>query len=165
MVKLCISSRHELRLISLDNVMAIEADGNYCDFIFRDGTRRSELSCLSAFERSITDNYAKTGEACPFCRVGRSLLVNTDFVRSVNLRTGRIAFASEIIQPIAMSQLQLRRLKDFIDRGTSRANNPYKASHKDIHTEKIKLRNNVRLIPRMIQTARHNVQTIRLHIV
>ena len=124
MVKLCISTRHELRLIPLDKVLIIEADGNYCNFTYVDGSRRYELSCLSFFEQNIKVMYSEAGINSPFCRLGRSYLVNTDFVRSVNLRTLHIEFSSDAVPYIMLSQRLLSRLKNFID-------NQYRSVHSE----------------------------------
>lgn len=115
-MKLCISSRHELRLITLDNVLIIEADGNYSSFVFVDGTHRSELSCISVFEKNIEILYSDECKINPFCRLGRSLLINTDFVKSINLRTGRLVFSSDAVPFMILSHRLLKRLKVFIDK-------------------------------------------------
>lgn len=116
MIKLCINLRHELRIIPLDSVVAVRAGGNYSDFFFTDGTVRTELSCLSVFASQITSTYAAAETPCPFFRLGRSLIVNTDYVESVNLRTRRVTFSTSSVQAVTASTDSLRELKELMSK-------------------------------------------------
>ena len=114
-MKLCINSRHELRLIELDEVVYIEASGNYSDFHFVNGSIRSELSCLSDYEQTITRLYAAADEK-PFLRFGRSYLMNTSLISAVNVNKQTVSFCAENIPPIRLSKEASRQLKDLLTR-------------------------------------------------
>ncbi len=114
-MKLCIDSRHELRIVPLDRVVMIKADGNYCDFFFSDGTLRTELSCLSLFENRIHQLYNESARLSnPFYRLGRSYLVNMDYVTAINLRTRRLLFHTSAVPGISAPREALQALKKHL---------------------------------------------------
>ena len=58
--------------------------------------------------------YAESNTPSPFFRMGRSYIVNTDYLASVNILKGVLTFESEIIKPIKSYQSNLRSLRDFM---------------------------------------------------
>ena len=72
------------------------------------------LSTLSTFLTDIEIAYAESNIPSPFFRMGRSYIVNTEYVASVNILKGVLAFESEIIKPIKSYQSNLRSLRDFM---------------------------------------------------
>ena len=114
MLKVFINSRTEFSVINLDKVVYLKADGNYTDFYFNDGKIRTHLSTLSTFLTDIEIAYAESNIPSPFFRMGRSYIVNTDYLASVNILKGVLTFESEIIKPIKSYQSNLRSLRDFM---------------------------------------------------
>ena len=114
MLKVFINSRTEFAVINLDKVVYLKADGNYTDFYFNDGKIRTHLSTLSTFLTDIEIAYAESNIPSPFFRMGRSYIVNTDYLASVNILKGVLTFESEIIKPIKSYQSNLRSLRDFM---------------------------------------------------
>ena len=114
MLKVFINSRTEFSVINLDKVVYLKADGNYTDFYFNDGKTKIHLSTLSSFLTDIEMAYAESNTPSPFFRMGRSYIVNTDYLASVNILKGVLAFESEIIKPIKSYQSNLRSLRDFM---------------------------------------------------
>ena len=114
MLKVFINSRTEFSVINLDKVVYLKADGNYTDFYFNDGKTKSHLSNLSSFLTDIEMAYAESNTPSPFFRMGRSYIVNTDYLASVNILKGVLTFESEIIKPIKSYQSNLRSLRDFM---------------------------------------------------
>lgn len=112
-MKLCINLRHEIRLIELDQIVYIKASGNYSDFHFVNGTIRSELSCLSDYEQTISRLYSSSANN-PFLRFGRSFLLNTSFVSAVNVNRQTVSFSVESVPPIRLSKMASRQLKDLL---------------------------------------------------
>ena len=114
MVQVFINSRTEFSVINLDKVVYLKADGNYTDFYFNDGKTKTHLSTLSSFLTDIEMAYAESNTPSPFFRMGRSYIVNTDYLASVNILKGVLTFESEIIKPIKSYQSNLRSLRDFM---------------------------------------------------
>lgn len=114
MLKVFINSRTEFSVINLDKVVYLKADGNYTDFYFNDGKTKIHLSTLSSFLTDIEMAYAESNTSSPFFRMGRSYIVNTDYLASVNILKGVLTFESEIIKPIKSYQSNLRSLRDFM---------------------------------------------------
>ena len=114
MLKVFINSRTEFSVINLDKVVYLKADGNYTDFYFNDRKTKIHLSTLSSFLTDIEMAYAESNTPSPFFRMGRSYIVNTDYLASVNILKGVLAFESEIIKPIKSYQSNLRSLRDFM---------------------------------------------------
>lgn len=114
MLKVFINSRTEFSVINLDKVVYLKADGNYTDFYFNDGKTKIHLSTLSSFLTDIEMAYAESNTPSPFFRMGRSYIVNTDYLASVNILKGVLTFESEIIKPIKSYQSNLRSLRDFM---------------------------------------------------
>ena len=114
MVQVFINSRTEFAVINLDKVVYLKADGNYTDFYFNDGKTKTHLSTLSSFLTDIEMAYAESNTPSPFFRMGRSYIVNTEYVASVNILNGVLTFESEIIKPIKSYQSNLRSLRDFM---------------------------------------------------
>ena len=114
MLKVFINSRTEFAVINLDKVVYLKADGNYTDFYFNDGKTKIHLSTLSSFLTDIEMAYAESNTPSPFFRMGRSYIVNTDYLASVNILKGVLTYESEIIKPITSYQSNLRSLRDFM---------------------------------------------------
>lgn len=114
MVQVFINSRTEFAVINLDKVVYLKADGNYTDFYFNDGKTKTHLSTLSSFLTDIEIAYAESNIPSPFFRMGRSYIVNTEYVASVNILNGVLTFESEIIKPIISNKSNLRSLRDFL---------------------------------------------------
>ena len=114
MLKVFINSRTEFSVINLDKVVYLKADGNYTDFYFNDGKTKTHLSTLSSFLTDIEIAYAESNIPSPFFRMGRSYIVNTDYLASVNILKGVLTFESEIIKPIKSYQSNLRSLRGFM---------------------------------------------------
>lgn len=114
MVQIFIQSRNGIVIINLDKVVYLKADGNYTDFYFNDGKTRTHLSTLSSFLEDINRAYTDAGTASPFFRMGRSYIVNTDYVASVNILNGILTFESDSVKPLMSNKANLRSLRDFI---------------------------------------------------
>lgn len=113
-IRLYINSRSELRLVNLDEVAYLKADGNYTDFHFVDGHVRSELSCLSIFEKNIRQAFEKESMENCFIRVGRSYLVNVDQVASLNFQSQSLTFKSRAVDRLQITKTPLSDLRQCI---------------------------------------------------
>lgn len=113
-MKFYINTRNGLRIIELDEVVYMKADGNYTDFHYADGKVKTELSCLSVFEAKIEALYEVGDEPSPFYRMGRSYLVNTNQVSAVNLQSLAVAFRQENVKAISSTKNILKDLRDHL---------------------------------------------------
>ena len=109
-MKLLIESRDELRIIKLDEVVYLKASGNYTDFHYINGWVKSELACLSAFEKRISNLYGT--KPSPFFRAGRSFLVNIDYIANISLQKQSVKFSTG--EMITLPKFHIRTLKDTI---------------------------------------------------
>ena len=109
-----INTRNGLRIIELDEVVYLKADGNYTSFYYADGKVRTELSCLSVFDAKIANLYDAAGQNSPFYRMGRSYLVNTTHISAINFQTLLLSFRQEDVKPITSTKNILKELRDYL---------------------------------------------------
>ena len=114
MKRILLESRDELRIIDLSNVLYLQACHNYTDFVFADGRSKSEQMNLSILEERIAEVMSRQGITNPFVRVGRSLLVNTDFIEVLSLKMQKIIFKTTPTTAIGVSRFLLRILKKML---------------------------------------------------
>ena len=112
-MKIIIESRDELRVIDLNDVLYLQASRNYTEFHYADGRVKSELDNLSAFEQKIAEQAAHSGTPAPFLRLGRSLMVNTDYVELVSMKLNKIAFRTNPPVFLDVTRAVLLRLKTY----------------------------------------------------
>lgn len=108
-MKLCLTTRDELRLIELDEVVYLKASGNYTDFHFADSHVKSEASCLSYFAKQIESLYENASS--PFIRVGRSHVINVNYISTVNIPKHTVQFHSLGQNTIILPKGQCAELK------------------------------------------------------
>ena len=75
-----ISTSAELVRVATDEIVYVRADGNYCDLVLTNGTRRKMTFQLHFFEEIFQQLQNNT-----FVRVGRSLIVNKRYIFVINL--------------------------------------------------------------------------------
>ena len=109
-----INTRNGLRIIELDEVVYLKADGNYTNFYYADGKVRTELSCLSIFDAKIANLYDAAGQNSPFYRMGRSYLVNTNHISDINFQTLLLSFRLGGVKPISSTKNILKELRDYL---------------------------------------------------
>lgn len=109
-----INTRNGLRIIELDEVVYLKADGNYTDFHYADGKVKTELSCLSAFESKISSLYITENTVSPFYRMGRSYLINTSHVSAINFQSLVVSFRQDNVKAISSTKNILKELRDHL---------------------------------------------------
>lgn len=112
-MKLCINSRDELRLIELDEVLYLKACGNYTDFHFTDARVKSEPNSLFVFYQQIEMLYGNLSDS-PFLRVGRSYVVNMNYVSLVNVPKRMVQFRIPSGSFILLPKRQCANLKTLM---------------------------------------------------
>ena len=109
-----INTRNGLRIIELDEVVYMKADGNYTDFCYADGKIKTELSCLSVFDAKIASLYDTAGQSSPFYRMGRSYFVNTSHVSAVNFQSLLLSFRQDSVKPISSTKKILKEFRNYL---------------------------------------------------
>ena len=77
---LIVKNKSEVLYLQVDNILYIQADGNYCNIYFADGGVLNTLTYQRAeIARMMSEQLSKeiTGR---FALLGRSYLINTDYV-------------------------------------------------------------------------------------
>ncbi len=82
-----------LMRVAVDEVVYVKADGNYCDLVLINGRSRKLTFQLHHFE----DNFKKLKNADMFIRVGRSLIVNRQYVQVIDLIDQTIVFGGKYL--------------------------------------------------------------------
>lgn len=80
-----------LMRVAVDEVVYVKADGNYCDLVLINGRSRKLTFQLHHFE----DNFKKLKNTDMFIRVGRSLIVNRQYVQVIDLIDQTIVFGGK----------------------------------------------------------------------
>ncbi len=80
-----------LMRVAVDEIVYVKADGNYCDLVLINGRSRKMTFQLHHFE----DNFKLLKCADMFIRVGRSLIVNRQYVQVVDLIDQTITFGGK----------------------------------------------------------------------
>ena len=77
--------------VAVDEIVYVKADGNYCDLVLINGRSRKMTFQLHHFE----DNFKLLKSADMFIRVGRSLIVNRQYVQVIDLIDQMIIFGGK----------------------------------------------------------------------
>ena len=80
--QLIISNTVELVRLHSEDILSIEADGNYSNLYIVGEEERMVLGQLGQLERMIGDQLGE--EASAFIRVGRSLIINRNYIYYIN---------------------------------------------------------------------------------
>ena len=92
---LTISTSTELVRVATDEILYVVADGNYSDLVMTDGTVHKMTFQIHYFEE-----YFGRLENNPFSRVNRSLIVNRQYVRVINLTERLLKFGGRMCRPL-----------------------------------------------------------------
>ena len=77
---LTIKNKSEVLYLRLSNILYIQADGNYCDIYLADGSVLNTLTYQRAEIAKMMDEQIPEGIRKRFVLVGKSYMVNTDYV-------------------------------------------------------------------------------------
>ena len=80
-----------LMRVAVDEIVYVKADGNYCDLVLINGQSRKMTFQLHHFE----ENFKLLQNADMFIRVGRSLIVNRQYVQVIDLIDQTITFGGK----------------------------------------------------------------------
>lgn len=84
MKRICLTTRDDLHIIPIDKIAYIEASGNYSNIAYIEGHKTMLTLGLSKVEEVIAASYQQ-GTPSPFIRMGRSLIINQNYLCSLNV--------------------------------------------------------------------------------
>ncbi|MDE7413644.1 MAG: LytTR family transcriptional regulator DNA-binding domain-containing protein [Muribaculaceae bacterium] len=92
MYKLCLNSRDELLVIDLQKIAFFQANGNYTQMNYISGENRLLTLGLTKIEEVIRISWPK-GTPSPFVRLGRSLIVNQNYLSEISVLRQRLVLS------------------------------------------------------------------------
>ena len=100
--------------IAISHLVYAQASGNYTDFKMRDSKNDFTLTMQLGEMEDIID---KTRGVTNFARVGRSLIVNLDYVRSIDLSKDKFVLSDNLHfrEELGASHIALTSLKAAVE--------------------------------------------------
>jgi hypothetical protein len=109
-----ITTRNEFEIVDLNDVIYLKADGNYTDIYYKSGKVKTILACLSTFDTNIESMYRKEGQRNPFFRMGRSYLINMDYVIALNIQAQHLTFKCDAVKSVRCTKSLLKRMYNHL---------------------------------------------------
>ncbi len=122
--QLIISNTNELVRLHADEIVSIEADGNYSTLYIAGGEKRVVLFQLGQLEHMMSDQLAEEAET--FVRIGRSLIINRNYIYYLNINRQQLMLRDpngQRYETPRVSHESLRKLKELIDEENVKTNN------------------------------------------
>ena len=113
---LIISNTAELVRLCAEDIVSIEADGNYSTLYVVGEEKRVVLFQLGQLERMMGEQLAEEAEA--FIRIGRSLIINRNYIYYINLNRQQLLLRDpngRRYETLKVSHESLRKLKELIE--------------------------------------------------
>ena len=113
---LTISNANELVRIAAGSLVYISSEGNYSDIYTRDREKRTVTMQLGIIEELIHKQFHTDGNS--FVRIGKSLIVNMDFVTYINPAKKQIVLSDSHTFKFNLeaSKEALRELKNYFEK-------------------------------------------------
>ena len=114
--QLVISNTAELVRLCAEDIVSIEADGNYSTIYIVGEEKRVVLFQLGQLERMMGEQLAEEAEA--FIRIGRSLIINRNYIYYINLNRQQLLLRDpngRRYETLKVSHESLRKLKELIE--------------------------------------------------
>lgn len=118
MKKLCLNSRDELVVLNLDAVAYMEADGNYSNVYTIEGMKIMLGLGIGKLEQAIAAAYSP-GAGSPFIRLGRSHIINQNFLFRINISKQKIILSDfgKNNYAITVNRQLLKKYKELVRSG------------------------------------------------
>lgn len=111
---LTLTNNNELIRISADEIAFIKGDGNYSDIFLTNGKRESVTGQLHDLMDRLTNL-----DYCPFHRVGKSIIVNKDYIFKINPGLQKLILAGANLYDdihVKASKEALKELKERLEK-------------------------------------------------
>lgn len=115
MKRICIKSRDQLVVINLAKLACVVADGNYSKLLYIDKRFPSSLITIGISKLAEILQKGEENQARPvFLRLGRSLIVNQNYLLNISIPKQRILLTDwgENIHAIKVSKPLLKQYKE-----------------------------------------------------
>ena len=119
MEKLVFGLAHQLMRINLDDIVYVKSDGNYSEVCMYNGVKQTMTIQLHYFEEKIK----ATSKDNKFVRIGRSVLVNKDYIYMINLTEKQMLLSGHKMMDkwtINASREALKEVKDELEKQETR---------------------------------------------
>lgn len=118
--RLVFATSTELLRVPADTVVYVSADGNYSAITLADGGNFVLTLQLGQIERRIA--LMLEHDDSRFIRIGKSLIVNRDFIAFINPARQRMVLSDcrTFRQEVSASKEALKALKELIEKETSK---------------------------------------------
>lgn len=114
--QIIISSGNELVRVLPERIVYISSDGNYTTMVLHDKTEQLFTFNLSHFQQLLESQLKE--EACRFIRIGKSLIINRDYIYRINLSKQQLVMSDMALNQafiLSASKEALRRLKQLLE--------------------------------------------------
>lgn len=110
-----ISKGTELLRIPSERLVYISSDGNYSNIVTQDNRTRMVSFQLGQIEDLIGDQLGDSGNN--FIRLGRGLIINSDFVYSIDIAKQQLILSDciDCYHELSASREVLIKLKSYLD--------------------------------------------------
>lgn len=107
-------TRDELLRLHIDCIVAFRADGNYTQTVLANGSKYTVCMNLLAMEQALAKQLGD--DARCFARIGKSAIINLDYVQHVSVPRQRIVLGDGVGQNFAVpvSREAVKRLKTLL---------------------------------------------------
>ena len=113
---LIISTSNELLRVAAAQIIYISSDGNYSTMVLHDKTEHLFTFNLSHFQKLIEKQLKD--EASQFIRIGKSLIINRDYIYRINLTKQQLVMSDMALNQAFMlsaSKEALKQLKQLLE--------------------------------------------------
>lgn len=116
--KLTIKNKSEVVYLQLDQVLYFQADGNYCNVFFADGSVLNTLACQRAeiarmIQEQVDEEYGRR-----FVLLGKSYLVNINYV--LRVQPGRLLLTFNVNRSGTLNKLCLKASRQALSQFVSK---------------------------------------------
>ena len=114
--QIIISSTNELVRVLPERIVYISSDGNYSTMVLHDKTEHLFTFNLSHFQKLLEKQLKD--EASQFIRIGKSLIINRDYIYRINLTKQQLVMSDMALNQAFMlsaSKEALKQLKQYLE--------------------------------------------------
>ena len=114
--QIIISTTNELVRVLPERIVYISSDGNYSTMVLHDKTEHLFTFNLSHFQKLIEKQLKD--EASQFIRIGKSLIINRDYIYRINLAKQQLVMSDMALNQAFMfsaSKEALKQLKQLLE--------------------------------------------------
>lgn len=112
---LTISKGTEMLRVPIDRLIYIESDGNYCYVETHDGRRSLVTMQLGQLEDTLNSQLGE--DITNLVRLGRGLIINTDYVHQIDIARQRLVLSDcdRYWRELTASKIALTQLKTLLE--------------------------------------------------